>query len=141
MAKVDAGLTDAECWIWRGNRHHSGYGRLKVDRDYRLAHRVAYELFVGSIPDGLVLDHFACENPGCVNPRHVRPVTQRENLLRGDTLPARCAAKTQCPKGHAYTPENTLMHSGSRECRECNRLKCRERYDRQRRRHQDIPRP
>lgn len=54
----------------------------------------------------------------------LEPVTQRENLLRGETITARNAAKTHCPRGHAYTAENTYVRPrGSRECRTCNRLR------------------
>jgi hypothetical protein len=47
-----------------------------------MAHRVAYEQFVGTVPDGLELDHL-CENKACVNPGHLEPVTRSENVRRG----------------------------------------------------------
>jgi hypothetical protein len=135
--KADRSGGDDACWLWRGGYDGKGYGRLKVGRSYVGAHRFAYEHFVGPIPDGLVLDHFACDTPACVNPRHVRPVTQRENLMRSDTLPARCQAKTHCPRGHEYTAENTLWcrtggGRAARRCRECNRQRCAEKYEQSR---------
>ena len=47
-----------------------------------MAHRFAYEEYVGPIPDGLQIDHL-CRNKWCVNPEHLEPVTCRENALRG----------------------------------------------------------
>lgn len=76
------------CWEWTGGKIKNGYGHFRFGyksdgkNDIRLAHRVSYELHVGLIPDGLVLDHL-CRNTSCVNPRHLQPVTQRENIARG----------------------------------------------------------
>lgn len=75
------------CWLWRGSHGpaSNGYGRIGVgtqrQRRSRLAHRVSYELLVGPIPDGLVLDHL-CGVRHCVNPDHLEPVTQKENVRR-----------------------------------------------------------
>jgi hypothetical protein len=70
------------CWIWNGSQDSRGYGRMKI-RSYtlQLAHRVAYELFVGPISTGMELDHL-CRTPACVNPLHLEPVTHRENCIR-----------------------------------------------------------
>lgn len=74
-AKVD---TSGACWEWRGGRVN-GYGRFNIDGKQIGAHRVSYELAHGSIPAGLDILH-ACDNPGCVNPAHLRPGTQLENM-------------------------------------------------------------
>ncbi len=50
-----------------------------------MAHRVAYQLMIGQIGQGLVLDHL-CKNRRCCNPEHLEPVTIRENTLRGDAV-------------------------------------------------------
>lgn len=106
-----------QCWIWAGRLDPQGYGRHSWD----LAHRVAYERFMGPIPDGLTLDHL-CRTPACVNPWHLEPVTLRENLLRGDTFQARNAAKTHCKRGHPFDEENTyITPAGWRSCRSCRR--------------------
>lgn len=86
------------------------------------AHRWSYEHYVGPIPAGLHLDHL-CRNPKCVNPEHLEPVTIKENLLRGIGPSARNAAKTHCPVGHPYSPENTYINpnQGQRICRSCGR--------------------
>jgi len=71
------------CWLWTGGNDRRGYGRFS-DADQRqvLAHRFAYELLVGPIPEGLDLDHL-CRVPACVNPAHLEPVTNAENHRRG----------------------------------------------------------
>lgn len=68
------------CWEWTGNRPGGRYGHLKVLGKTLLAHRTAYELWVGPIPDGLwVLHH--CDNPGCVRPEHLYLGDCRQNVL------------------------------------------------------------
>ena len=66
-----------------------------------------------------MLDHFECDNKACANPTHVRLVTQRENILRSDSLQALNAAKTHCHRGHEFTPENIYERPDGRECRAC----------------------
>jgi hypothetical protein len=124
--KVDR-RSPAECWEWtaarfvRGDRNYGPqYGAFSVGGRMRQAHRVAYELTVGPIPAGMTLDHL-CRNKGCVNPHHLEPVTNRENILRGDGETARNARKTHCKRGHEFTTENTYIvpSSGGRVCRTC----------------------
>jgi len=110
------------CWLWRGATDQHGYGRVgaehKPDGPNRavLAHRVAYELTIGPIGPGMVLDHL-CRVPACVNPHHLEQVTQAENCRRG-----LWAMRTHCPKGHAYDDVNTYRDpSGGRRCHECRR--------------------
>jgi hypothetical protein len=82
-------------------------------------HRVVYEALVKPIPVGLVLDHL-CRVRHCVNPAHLEPVTQRENVLRGETAPAANKAKTHCVRGHPFSGQNLILRkSGVRECRTC----------------------
>lgn len=102
------------CWEWTGALSIGGYGVIPARPCAIYAHRCAYQLLVGPVPDGLELDHL-CRNRKCVNPAHLEPVTHRENVLRG----LRGRMVTHCPHGHEYTPDNLYWHHGRRECRTC----------------------
>lgn len=128
-AKVDrTGGPDA-CWLWRASRVSNGYGGFAVNRRTVYAHRYAYELLVGPIPDGADLDHFVCDEPSCCNPAHLRPTTHRENVLRGSGASARNLAKTTCPEGHPY---DHVDRRGNRRCRRCTRVRANAAYARRR---------
>jgi hypothetical protein len=120
FAKVDA---TGDCWEWLANRDKDGYGKLKVANVTYRAHRYVWELMVGPIPDGLVIDHL-CRNRGCVNPDHMEPVTVAENLHRGFSIQAQNARRERCPRGHEY---RHTQGNGWRHCHECNNQKRRER--------------
>jgi len=121
-AKVEKTPT---CWLWTGCRSTAGYGRVNVRGVGWGAHRLAYVLLVGPIPDGLHLDHVkarGCTNRHCVNPAHLEAVEQRVNTLRGVGFAAVNAQKTHCIHGHEFTPENTRWLSPTRRyCRACHR--------------------
>lgn len=67
------------CWNWTGAVRHHGYGCLRYEGKQVAAHRFSYERFRRPIPEGLCLLH-RCDNPRCINPDHLRPGTQAENL-------------------------------------------------------------
>lgn len=111
------------CHEWMAYRGENGYGRFYVDGRGALAHRWAYEYFIGPIPPGLQIDHL-CKNRSCVNPEHLEAVTGSVNVRRSSNAEAarrRAKATTHCPRGHEYTPENTYQTSGGRACRICKR--------------------
>lgn len=108
----------AECWTWLAGKDRDGYGQYGVDGRSVKAHRHAYELEVGPIPEGMDIDH-VCRNRACVRPDHLRPRDHAENSADRVSFQA---AKTHCPKGHEYTPENTgPAGANGRRCRTCDR--------------------
>jgi hypothetical protein len=139
------------CIIFTGREKTRGYGRVYLGKGREAsAHRVAYELRIGPIPDGMTIDH-VCHNrsascPGgpsclhrrCVNPNHLEAVTSEENTRRAAARPnhkmggrgqRRPLQRQQaCQKGHEMTPENTTWekrdNGGSgrvARCRRCRR--------------------
>lgn len=67
------------CWIWGGTVHvTTGYGKFSFLHGSYLAHRIAWMLFKGTIPDGLWILH-SCDTPPCVNPDHLFLGTQKDN--------------------------------------------------------------
>lgn len=102
------------CWLWTGCTSGT-YGQFwNGDADVR-AHRWNYEFCIGSIPEGLTLDHL-CRTRRCVEPFHVEPVTNHENILRGLSWAVR---KTHCPQGHEFSGRNIIIRRGWQECRLC----------------------
>lgn len=108
------------CWLWTGSHDEDGYGSYGRTNGSSRAHRIAYELCIGPIPEGLTIDHL-CRVRNCVNPAHLEPVDNRTNVLRGVGHTAINARKTHCKRGHRFTPENTYIEParGVRVCRKC----------------------
>lgn len=106
-----------DCWIWTGHIGDAGYGRIYYDRKLHYTHRLAYECFVGTIPDGLHIDHL-CRNRACCNPFHLEAVTPQENVLRGVSPGARNRRSPICLYGHSYAIYGTIR-SGRLVCRHC----------------------
>ncbi len=121
-----------ECWLWKGYRDERGYGRY----GHTMAHRLAYELIVGPIPEGLTIDHL-CQVHDCVNPEHMEPVTLAENSRRSygwRQRRARANARTHCSHGHAYADFRPYIAAkGTRTCGECMRLSNRKTSERRKR--------
>lgn len=109
------------CWLWNGAKNNKGYGNYRS----RSAHVVSYEMHVGPVPKGLTIDH-ECNNPSCVNPAHLRPMTGYDNTMRGNSITAINKRKTHCSRGHALIPENINIKKRKdgtrRQCRECLRI-------------------
>ncbi len=110
---------DGGCWLFRGALGPHGYGRIGHHDGTGLAHRAVYIALIGDPGDDIALDHL-CRTPACVNPWHLEPVPNAENVRRG-CASQRKKAKTHCPHGHEYSPDNTIVKpSGARECRTCH---------------------
>lgn len=99
-----------DCWIWR--EESDRYGRVwdRADSSMVYAHRWIYELLIGVIPAGKVIDHI-CNVKRCVNPDHLRPITIRENVMRG------MHPIYQCKRGHSLEGSNLIK--SNRGCRTC----------------------
>jgi hypothetical protein len=82
---IDQASSSEGCWLWQRKLGRNGYGQMRGYAGQISAHRFAYEVLMGPIPEGMQLDHL-CRNRACCNPEHLEPVTGRENRLRGDTL-------------------------------------------------------
>jgi len=110
-------IPESGCWIWEGATFY-GYGQVTINNKTRRVHRLMYEIEHGPIPPGLVCDHL-CRVRCCVNPHHIELVTDRENLGRGIASSSHAIRTNTCKHGHAFTPENTLIRKGFRECHTC----------------------
>lgn len=113
------------CWIWNASTLGTRvkYGAFGLGKRVFGAHRVAYWIYKGAVPDGLHIDH-TCNVSLCVNPDHLEAVTQSENNRRMmERTGHGNSNKTHCPQGHPYDEENTRWYAGRRWCRECKRGK------------------
>jgi len=124
-----------DCWPWTGAKTSAGYGHIGrpgYGTGSELGHRALYEILVGPIPEGMVLDHTChssdpecpgnagCPHRACVNPAHLEPVEFGDNCMRGRGVAPRNAAKTHCHNGHEYTAKNTRLDKhGARVCKAC----------------------
>ncbi|MFJ5644115.1 HNH endonuclease signature motif containing protein [Streptomyces sp. NPDC093223] len=134
------------CVIFTGPSRGRGYGALQGADGRRVsAHRLAYELMVGPIPDGMDIDHQChnrsltceggpmCRHRRCVNPFHLEPATPKENTRRAAARPASRVGRyrsdrgnASCRNGHERTEENVIWEKRLsapggrvRRCRQC----------------------
>lgn len=116
--KIDGG-----CWLWTGATNGVGYGKIGLLENgkakYPYTHVIAYEALIGTVPDGLELDHL-CRNTICCNPEHVEPVTSLENSMRGEHPNYKTARTRICKRGHGIVGDNIFRRSDGRlRCRAC----------------------
>lgn len=116
-----------ECWPWTGAKVSRGYGRISVNGKAAVATQVSWSIANGKpFPVGLFACH-ACDNPSCVNPKHIWPGTAKENIQDAERKgrmvhnnPGYRQHWTHCVKGHEFDEANTYFHpSGRRQCRKC----------------------
>lgn len=130
------------CWLWLGQRSRAGYGRVAPGLAGTLyAHRAAYILTRGPIPDGMDLDHIChssslcrgrrCPHRACVNPAHLEPVTHYVNMRRGKQ-----ANQTHCKHGHELAGDNLVIRQRNngkghmyRQCRACLRRRANQKQE------------
>jgi hypothetical protein len=122
------------CWLWTGAavrgrpERKERYGQFWNGGKIERAHRYSYRLANGSIPEGLVIDHL-CKETLCVNPDHLRAVTNRENILAGNGACARNLKKGYCPQGHKLGGDNVFpKQTDDRSCRTCHNANYMSRY-------------
>ncbi len=113
------------CWLWHGCVDQKGYGRLHSFYTSNVAHRWAYERFIGPIPHNHQCHHM-CGVKGCVNPSHLEALTQREHSAKHPQT-----RKTHCPQGHPYSGDNLYMRTDknghtTQHCVVCHRKRNRE---------------
>lgn len=105
------------CILWTGALNWAGYGVLNFSGHQKRAHRLAWELENGPVPQGLELDHL-CRVRSCINPLHLEAVTSGENSRRGDNFQRN---KIHCKNGHELSGTNLLRrYDGFRACRNCH---------------------
>jgi hypothetical protein len=123
VERADHILRKGSCILWPGCGN-GRYGLINFSRSRRfVAHRIIYKGVFGEIPKGLVVDHI-CRTTMCVNIRHLRLLTNKENILVGEGIAAKNKRKVVCKRGHKFQ----FRKNGQRECGICKNMslrKCR----------------
>lgn len=125
-ARFDSKVQKTEpCWLWTGFVDKAGYARLRAggrDTPVLYAHRYSYERFVGPIPAGHTIDHVrarGCLHKHCVNPAHLEPVTNAENIRRSPA--STIVNEGKCRRGHDIQEHGYRRKDGRFNCNECRR--------------------
>ncbi|MFE5602720.1 HNH endonuclease signature motif containing protein [Streptomyces coelicoflavus] len=122
---------DGQHVVWTGAKTADGYGTVHMGGHTMYVHRITYQFVNGPIPEGLLLDH-RCRIRHCCSAACLEPVTNAENILRGESPSAINARKTHCKNGHAFNLENTRSCTSSgrsrRVCLACEQSRNAARY-------------
>lgn len=105
-------VASKSCWWWEGPTNENGYGVLTHDYQDTYAHRWIWDHLVGTIPEGMTIDHL-CTNKRCVNPEHLEVVSRSVNNLR------RHGNRVFCKRGHSMSDAYQRPDGGGRMCRTC----------------------
>jgi len=111
--------SDSTCWEWIGAKRRDGYGNFMINGKMIQAHRYSYELYNGTLIQGLVIDHL-CRHTSCVNPDHLDQISRKENVLRGISPAAINYRKSHCNNGHPLSGDNLWVGKKGRRCKTCN---------------------
>lgn len=131
----------SDCIKWHLFIHENGYGQANIvgtSGKHMNAHRWVWIQANGPIPDGMVVDHtchnpkecvggWECEHRSCVNLKHLRLITQKENINAGKH---NIDNRSHCNQGHPFEGNIMVRKNGKRECAECNRVRARAAYAR-----------
>ena len=113
FSKLDK--TPSGCWEWNAGKNAAGYGVFCYSGKSMLAHRASYIIFSGDIPEGNHILH-SCDNPACVNPEHLRPGTDADNVADKMSRNRHAAqSRTHCKNGHEYD----AYGNNQRKCNTC----------------------
>ena len=116
-------ITESGCIEWTSARDRNGYAKFWLNGRSVYAHVVAYEHWVGPVPEGMETDHL-CRNRGCVCPTHLEAVTPHENMSRRHR-----PVRTKCGSGeHDWVPENWYFSRGKAYCKPCCKEHARRNY-------------
>jgi len=132
-----------DCWLYAGNIDTRGYGRIYQTYHGKIhahaVHRLMYEACVGSIPEGLLINHL-CEVKICVNPKHLEAVTNKQNIWYSMKF-----GDDRCARGHELTEDNVYIsypykktNTPHRKCKKCHAMTDRQRRIRNMKRKKEL---